>query len=386
MIRTDHDKNACDISKYAKFSDLPTNLIDHLSYRLGDEFFSSLEWFSCLANSGFSDAPALQLLVVSDKPRNENSAYLVCMREDARRKRLASLSNYYTLQFPFVSGSGRPSGRVINAIVDVIRNEYPAWSEIELGHLVADYSLISALRSAFMSAGYHVDVFHHHWNWHIRVNGRSYAEYFASRPAHLRNTLRRKLRQVTRMHQLRFFVASNLDDLSIGLSDYLHVYERSWKPREVPPQFVSELIRLCARLGILRLGILYLDDAAVAAQFWISSGGVSYIYKLAHDPEYSTFSVGSLLTAHMFEHAIDVDQVSEIDFGVGDEPYKRDWTDMRRQRIGLQAINRRTRRGFLLGLRLTIRDIMRNIGLRSHTPVTLECTDNSHDPASPVFL
>src|SRR5690606_21002064 len=99
---------------------------------------------------------------------------------------------------------------------------------------------------------------------------------------------------------------------------------------------------------------------------------VSYIYKLAHDPDYNALSVGSLLTAHMFEHAIDVDQVSEIDFGVGDEPYKRDWTDTRRQRIGLQAVNLRTLRGFLLGMRLTIRDVLRNLGLRSYTPVTLD--------------
>jgi hypothetical protein len=265
--------------------------------------------------------------------------------------------------------------------VDVIRNEYPAWSEIELCHLAADDPSICALRSAFAGVGYHVDVFHHQWNWYIGVDGFSYADYLASRPAHLRNTLRRRLRQATRSHKLRFFDSCDSDDLSTGLSDYLHVYERSWKPREVPPHFVSELIRLCARLSILRLGILYLDDVAVAAQFWINSGRISYIYKLAHDPEYSAFSVGSLLTAHMFEHAIDVDQVSEIDFGVGDEPYKRDWTDMRRQRIGLQAINRRTRRGLLLGLRLKIRDIMRNIGLRSYTPVTLECTHKSDRPS-----
>jgi CelD/BcsL family acetyltransferase involved in cellulose biosynthesis len=42
---------------------------------------------------------------------------------------------------------------------------------------------------------------------------------------------------------------------------------------------------------------------------------------------------------------IDVDRVAEIDFGVGDHSYKKDWATERRERWGIAAFNPRTARG-----------------------------------------
>ena len=78
---------------------------------------------------------------------------------------------------------------------------------------------------------------------------------------------------------------------------------------------------------------------------------------------------GSLLTAHMYKQAIEVDKVAEIDFGVGEETYKRDWTDSRRQLVDLQAINRQALRGSLLSMRMSVRDALRRVGLRRYTRV-----------------
>jgi CelD/BcsL family acetyltransferase involved in cellulose biosynthesis len=45
------------------------------------------------------------------------------------------------------------------------------------------------------------------------------------------------------------------------------------------------------------------------------------------------------------QHVIDVDRVREIDYLIGDEPYKQDWMSHRRERWGIVAYNPRTLKG-----------------------------------------
>ena len=51
----------------------------------------------------------------------------------------------------------------------------------------------------------------------------------------------------------------------------------------------------------------------------------------------------------MFRHALDEDRVAAIDYGTGDDGYKKDWMAERRPLWRLDAYNMRTLRG-LLGL------------------------------------
>jgi CelD/BcsL family acetyltransferase involved in cellulose biosynthesis len=120
----------------------------------------------------------------------------------------------------------------------------------------------------------------------------------------------------------------------------------SWKTPEPFPAFVPGLIRMLARKGQLRLGLAYVDGVAAAAQVWIVSNAKASIYKLAHDEKYSKLSVGTLLTNHLLRHALDVDEVSEVDYLSGDDPYKQSWMACRRERYGIVGYNPRTAKGF----------------------------------------
>ena len=71
------------------------------------------------------------------------------------------------------------------------------------------------------------------------------------------------------------------------------------------------------------------------------------IYKLAYKDSLRDYSVGSILSLEMFRQAIDEDRVEEIDYGVGSEPYKRDWMEDRRRLYGLVAFNLRTPSGLV---------------------------------------
>jgi hypothetical protein len=45
-----------------------------------------------------------------------------------------------------------------------------------------------------------------------------------------------------------------------------------------------------------------------------------------------------VLSAALFRHVIDVDGVAHVDFGTGDDPYKRDWMEQVRPRWRIDAM------------------------------------------------
>jgi CelD/BcsL family acetyltransferase involved in cellulose biosynthesis len=89
----------------------------------------------------------------------------------------------------------------------------------------------------------------------------------------------------------------------------------------------------------------------MAAQIWLVCAGTAYIIKLAYHQSYAKYSAGSVLTAHLMRHVVDVDKVMEIDYLIGDDAYKRDWTPLRRERHGIIAFNLHTIRGCLAAVR-----------------------------------
>jgi CelD/BcsL family acetyltransferase involved in cellulose biosynthesis len=70
-------------------------------------------------------------------------------------------------------------------------------------------------------------------------------------------------------------------------------------------------------------------------------GGTAFIHKLAYVEAAKPLSPGTSLSAALFETVIDHDRVSHIDFGTGDDPYKRDWMDQQRPRWRLVAMDPR---------------------------------------------
>src|SRR5260370_38134266 len=95
-------------------------------------------------------------------------------------------------------------------------------------------------------------------------------------------------------------------------------------------------------MGWLRLGVAYTGARPAAAQVWSVNNGTASIYKIAYDQKFKELSVGSYLTMHLMERAIDVDKVREIDYLSGDDRYKSDWMSHRREHWGILAMNPRT--------------------------------------------
>lgn len=188
----------------------------------------------------------------------------------------------------------------------------------------------TALAKAFRAAGWIGVAEPCDTNHILELKGRSFTEYWASRPGQLRETVRRK----TARGKVSLRIESAFSDTAWAA--YEAIYAKSWKPEEGNPAFLRAFAQAEAAAGALRMGIAEIDGEPVAAQFWTVEGGTAWIHKLAHDEAHRAHSPGTLLTAALFRHVIDEDRAHTVDFGTGNDPYKRDWMEAQRPRFALQ--------------------------------------------------
>ncbi len=188
----------------------------------------------------------------------------------------------------------------------------------------------SLLATAFEQSGWTVVKQQCDENHYLPVRGRNFDEYWQSRPGQLRSTVKRKGNKNVVSTRIETVFSQQ------SWADYETIYARSWKPSEGNPDFLRELAKQESVAGCLRLGIAYIDGKPVAAQFWTVENGAALIHKLAHDERYLSASPGTLLSAALFQHVIDIDRVNEIDFGTGNDPYKREWMEEMRPRYRLE--------------------------------------------------
>jgi hypothetical protein len=260
---------------------------------------------------------------------------------------LVGFSTVYSPLFSVVSRPGVDRAAMASALSTALVRERPHWDCVHLKALDPSSPEFACLEQGLRACGLIVQPYFGFGNWFEPTAGVSFAEYLARRPAALINTYRRKEKKLGKRDGVRFALYGDPADADEGISAYKRVYANSWKRPEPYPGFMPARIRAAACMGALRLGVVWIHDEPVAAQTWITWQGRVTIFKLAHDQRFDALSVGSVLTMWMMRHALDVDHASEVDFGVGDDPYKRTWLTHRRERWGLLALNPRTPKGLL---------------------------------------
>ncbi|MGR8920877.1 MAG: GNAT family N-acetyltransferase, partial [Gammaproteobacteria bacterium] len=316
------------------------------SWQAGASVFLSLEWFALMQRHVAGALGAPRIFVLSNSA-GEVVAILPCVQpagSSTSPKQLASLSNYYTPVFELLLDERRISrrdavDRLLGCLVarddwDVIhllplheRGELEAWQQVARARLIPNFCAVSTV------------------NWTARIQ--SIEHYRQTRPGRLRSTLRRKSARLAADGPFEYVLVRGGEELAGAIEDYQRVYAKSWKTPEPFVDFVPELIRLLSRLGVLRLGLLYVRGEPAAAQVWVVQDGVAQIYKLAYAQGYSEYSPGTLLTMHMIESVVADDRVTLIDYLTGDDRYKRDWMSESREMFSLTLCNPRRPWGLL---------------------------------------
>ena len=283
--------------------------------------FDRTEWYTLLAEAG-------QVPLVARAEEGDSTVQMALTRANGR---IEPLRNWYSFTW-------RPLGadqRLLQQLAGALRSQS---HRVTLWPVPDEDGSATRLERAFEAAGWRVRREACDHNHVLPVDGRSFAEYWASRPGQMRTTLKRKAKKV----EITLF-----DRFDPGAwEEYEAIYRESWKPEEGDPALLRCFAEQEGAAGRIRLGIASAGGIAVAAQFWTVENGIAYIHKLAHREDAKPLSAGTTLSAALFERVIDHDRVALVDFGTGDDPYKRDWMELDRPRYRIDCLDPRQPRAW----------------------------------------
>ncbi|HMP56322.1 MAG TPA: GNAT family N-acetyltransferase [Novosphingobium sp.] len=279
--------------------------------------FDRLAWWQ-----GLADHCGLRpLLAVA---REGDALAVLALRREAGR--LEALANWYTFRFRPILTANAGAG-LLDALARDLARRTP---RLVLSGLPDEDPASVRLAEALSRTGWTVWTEPCDTNHVLALDGRSFADYLAARPGPLRTTLKRKRGKVQAL------VIDRFD--GEAWAAFEAIYAASWKPAEGSPAFLRAFAEAEGSAGRLRFGMAFADGEPVAAQFWTVEGATAFIHKLAHRQDSTSLSPGTVLSAALFEQVIDRDRVAMVDFGTGDDAYKRDWMEQVRTRHRLTAL------------------------------------------------
>lgn len=303
-------------------------------------------WFQILA-AACASSTTQPWLVASD----DGGLVAPLVRHAGGRGRHAgSWTNFYSCDFTPLRGA-LPPGEQAELLARTLSALRPRIATLHLQRMETAGAAPEALAMALRAAGWWTKTYVETGTWHEPVAGIGHGAFLASRAPRLQDIVARATRRLAAQPAARMTIASAGPALEDALAAYLDVHARSWKPPEPFPGFVRAFVHGLARRGLVRIGVATARGRPVAAQIWIVWQRRATIAKLAHDEAERDLSPGSVLTAWMIREALDAGTLDEIDFGRGDDPYKRLWLPRRRPMMALLAGNARTPRGAGAALR-----------------------------------
>jgi len=293
-------------------------------------------WFEILADTTLSKEESACIMALIDEAGLAVSAIPLVAVSGRMVRGLTS---------PFTTLFCAPLGSDQNARTLGILLAGKAGATLRLDALDPADDAALAFQDGLARGGLVVDRFRHFANWFERID--NLTGYWNSRESRLKSTVKRKGAPLQRDGRLVFEAIDLAADWRRGVQIYEAIYAQSWKPAEPYPHFIAALLEKMGQRGVARLGVAMIEGAPAAAQIWLVQQDRATIFKLAHDPAFDRQSPGTLLTHWMLGQLYERDGVRQVDFGRGDDGYKRLWLANCRDREGVLAANPRRLKGLL---------------------------------------
>jgi CelD/BcsL family acetyltransferase involved in cellulose biosynthesis len=196
---------------------------------------------------------------------------------------------------------------------------------LELRSIRPDSIVASSLFETIPKLGYKVSFEQEDISLEVDLPA-TWDEYLQLLAAKQRHELKRKLRRLEEAGIIDYTIIDKADSTSEFMDTFLKMFVES---REDKATFMTEqmsaffrlMTKVMAEAGLIRSGILNLDNVPVAAVIAFDYNNTIYLYNSAYDPRYSSLSVGILSKALFIKDSIDRGK-KRFDFLKGGEHYK----------------------------------------------------------------
>lgn len=292
-------------------------------------------WFEATQRAALPESATPHIVTV----RDDGQPLAILPLQSSGSRMLVSLTSPYTTEFQPLLAPELATAQDVVRVGAALGRHLRRWPLVRIEALDPAWPLLAPLLAGLRQSGMTAHRFDHFGNWREDVAGLGWDAYLARRPGALRETIRRRSRAVAKDPSIRLEIVQGTVGLAGAMDAYEAVYAQSWKEPEPYPRFNEVLLPLAAGLGTLRLAIMWQGDTPLAAQYWTVIDGIATVLKLAHVDGAKALSPGTVLTAHVIQHLLQDETITRLDFGRGDDPYKKHWTSTRQQRIGVMLAN-----------------------------------------------
>lgn len=300
-----------------------------------------LDWFRNLINTVYPGHRGIRFYTLW---KGEQVVAVLPLRVARERGgwKLESLSNYYTTLYEPVLEPGTKSSDLV-PLLAAIGRDFAGFASLTLAPMDPAADTYQTLLGALRLTGWLPYEYFAFANWYQPVDG-DWTAYLAARSGTLRSTIKRMTKKFAGDGGT-LAIVTDPKDMVTAIAAYGEVYAASWKRQEEFADFVPGLLQICAARGFLRLGLAWLDGRPIAAQIWLVANSRAEIYKVAYHEDFKAYAPGTLVTAMLMQHVLEVDKVTEVDYLIGDDSYKKTWMSHRRERWGIVAYNPKSLRG-----------------------------------------
>jgi CelD/BcsL family acetyltransferase involved in cellulose biosynthesis len=160
----------------------------------------------------------------------------------------------------------------------------------------------------------------------LHIDGKRWDDVLEAMSRNLRQQVRRKERNLHRGHEVRFRLSDDAERVHEDLETLFRLHGARWGKKAewftaTTEAFHRAFATLAFERGWLRLWLLEVDGAPVAAWYGFRYGGTESYYQAGRSPEWERASVGFVLLTHSIRAAVQ-DGMTEYRFLEGGEAYK----------------------------------------------------------------
>ncbi|RJP16711.1 MAG: GNAT family N-acetyltransferase [Candidatus Abyssobacteria bacterium SURF_5] len=155
---------------------------------------------------------------------------------------------------------------------------------------------------------------------------RDWDQYLASLDGKQRHEIRRKFRRLYNEGEINFVVLENPAEIEREVDPFLKMFRESRSDKALfmsskMETFFRSMTKAMSEEALIRLFILKVNEASVAACLCFDCQNTMYLYNSGYDTRYSSLSIGLLCKILSIKHSIEIGR-KKYDFLKGAEPYK----------------------------------------------------------------